>query len=119
MMMIEWGRCAAWIASALHAGGEPYKLKDVRERIESGDAQFWPGQRCAAVSRVIQHPRGRVLRIWLAGGDLGELSRMLGFADEYARDNDCVAVEVEGRKGWERVLSDYRPTSVVLRKEVN
>jgi len=29
----------------------------------------------------------------------------------------CRAVEIIGRKGWEKVLKDYEPTAIVLVKE--
>lgn len=113
--MDEWERCAPYIADALEGA---YTLEDVYREIEEGRAQFWPMRRSAVVTRIHRYPRGRVLRIWIAGGDLDELLGYLPAVDNYAREQDCNRVEIEGRKGWAKVLPGYRETKVVLTKEI-
>lgn len=36
--------------------------------------------------------------------------------EKYARDEGCKSIRIYGRKGWERVLTGYRPEHVVLEK---
>lgn len=111
----HWGRCAKYIEPALSGA---YSLGDVLNEITEGRARFWPMARSAVVTRIHDYPRSRTLRIWLAGGDMDELVGFLDAADNYARSEKCERIELEGRKGWAKVLTGYEVTNVVLTREV-
>lgn len=111
----EWERCREYLAPAVDP---TWTLEAVELELRERRAVFWPMERSAVVTQVMQYPNGRVLRIWLAGGDLDELRHFLPAADNYARSEGCVAVEIEGRLGWERVLPGYVKRRVVLVKEL-
>lgn len=111
----EWARCREHLSGAL-AG--LWTLAAVEQEIRAGRAVLWPMEKSAVVTQIHEHPSGRVLRIWLAGGDLSELLHFLPAADEYARERGCMQVEIEGRPGWERVLHGYRKQRVILVKEL-
>jgi hypothetical protein len=113
--MSEWERCRHWLDLALDG---THSIEDVRAEIEAGRAQFWPMPESACVTVVQDYPKGRALRVWLAGGDLDDLVKHLPVLDNYGREQGCGAIELEGRRGWERVLPGYRATRVVLRKEI-
>ena len=95
-----------------------YTLEDVWDEIENNRAQFWPMPNSAVVTQVLEFPRKRVLRIWLAGGELHELRRAIAHAEEYALHRGCTEVEIDGRKGWARALNGFTETRRVLTKEV-
>lgn len=111
----EWTRCRGYLEPAVD---ETWTLEAVEHEVREQRAVFWPMERSAVVTQIHAYPRGRVLRIWLAGGDLVELTHYLKAADNYARAEGCIAIEVEGRPGWERVLKDYSKRRVVLVKEL-
>lgn len=111
----EWERCKRHLGGAL-AG--LWTLDAVEQEIREARAVLWPLERSAVVTQIHAHPNGRVLRIWLAGGDLDELLHFLPAADAYAREQGCIQVEVEGRPGWERVLAGYAKRRVILVKEL-
>jgi len=55
----------------------------------------------------------------MAGGELGELQgEMLPAVEEWAKAKGCAAVEIIGRRGWGRVLDDYREPHALLKKEI-
>lgn len=110
----EWDRCAPYLEPAL----DGCSLEDVHAAIRDGRARLWPLERSAAVTEILRYPRLRALRVWLAGGDLDELRRNMGTLDAYARACGCDRIEVDARKGWQRVLTDYEMTRVVLTKEL-
>lgn len=63
-----------------------------------------------------------MLRIWLAGGTLEDgLAPVLHSAAREAKRLDCDAIEVEGRRGWERVLRPhgFEHKRTVLVKELD
>jgi len=69
---------------------------------------------------LVDYPRRRILRIWLATGDGEALERAVSVTDEIARNLGCDGVEIEGRKGWARrlVRHGYSMERVVLTKDV-
>jgi hypothetical protein len=111
----EWERAKHHIAPAL----DGWTLEAVESEIEQGRARLWTTENSAAVTQLHEYPAGRVLRLWLAGGDLDELRGLHdSIAERYAREQGCVRIEIEGRPGWERVFQGYRKTRVILTKEV-
>lgn len=105
----EWERCKPWITAALgyQDDDEHHTPDTVMGEVLAGRAQFFPAEKSAVVTRVHDEPEGRFLRIWLAGGDKDELLSLLHAADWWAREFGCRWIEVEGRVGWVRVLSDH------------
>lgn len=114
--MTEWERCKQYLVPALD---EAWTIEAVEQEINAGRAVLWPMHRSAAVTTIQEYPKGRVLRLWLAGGELDELLHFLPIADEYAISHGCIAIECEGRPGWEKVLPGYTKKRVVLTKELN
>lgn len=115
-----WERWGAGFEEALRHGGGAYALRDVREMVDDGRAQFWPSERGCVVTVVHDYPQRRILRVWLATGEWEAFDRAAGIADQIARNLGCDGVEIEGRKGWARKLAKhgYRMERVILTKDV-
>jgi hypothetical protein len=52
------------------------------------------------------------------GRDRDEWLPLLAGLEHYARAEDCKAMRIFGRRGWERVLPDYKAARVLLEKEL-
>ncbi|HYE43415.1 MAG TPA: hypothetical protein VEA15_08480 [Caulobacteraceae bacterium] len=111
----EWLRCAAWLEAALDGS---HSLDDVWAGVQAGEFHFWPGRRSAAVGELVRHPQRADYHVWLAGGELDELLEMERAASAFARALGCQRITLHGRRGWERVLKDYRPVFVALAKDL-
>ena len=72
----------------------------------------------AIVTEIVSYPKRRVLRFWLAGGNLNTLLKAEPDIVNWSKQYDCKGVEINGRKGWERVLKSYKPSSITLVKEI-
>lgn len=106
--MDEWNRCVPWLEAALEKSGNTHTIWDVWTKLSNGEAQFWPAPSWAAVTQLADYPRKKVLRIWLAGGNLDDLLKEgLPTAYDFAQQHGCSAVEVEGRGGWAKKLKNY------------
>jgi hypothetical protein len=79
-------------------------LAEARERLESGRAQLWLGDRSAGVTEIADDGR---LHIMLAGGAMSELLDMLPSVEAFARAHACPAVYLGGRRGWRRVFLKF------------
>lgn len=112
----SWERCTDWLQAALDGS---HTLDDVWAGVEAGEFHFWPGAACAAVGELVEHPRRRDYHVWLAGGDLRELTEMERSASAFARALACDRITIHGRRGWARALKDYRPVYLALAKELS
>jgi hypothetical protein len=110
-----WGRCVQHLQPALDFEYGLHRIEDVRAAIDRDEAQLWPAPEGTIVSEIKEYPSGtRVLRLWLAGGSLGYLMAAEPLIRDWGRERGCSASIITGRKGWKRVLPDYRHTADVL-----
>lgn len=114
----NWERCSEYIEAALKYAHDSHSLADVRQSVEEGTAQFFPFEKSAIVTEIVDYPNRSVCRIWLAGGDMGELLEGEKIVSDWAKSLGCHGMEIIGRKGWQKVLKEYEPTSIVLVKEL-
>ena len=103
-----WERSKPFLANALEQSGNEYTVDDVLREIEDDHAICYPTKKGAAGFRIARYPRKRMLRIWLAGGDMASsIESILEAADFHAKEHECDGIEVLGRRGWEKVLKPY------------
>lgn len=101
----EWSRCRPWIEAALPWCYGTHTIEDVERQIAEGRLQFWPGERCACVTEIIEYPRLKALNFFLIGGDLDELlNKMEPAVIAWAKSLGCTRVASTGRKGWSKAL---------------
>ena len=99
-----------------------YTLGDVRQLLESANAQLWVARTDGAllgvaVTKVFDFPQERVVEVSLAAGDEFERwGRFLKDIEEWAAAIGAKRVRIMGRKGWVRMLKDYKETRVILEK---
>lgn len=118
-----WPAVRPLVGAALaHADGR-YAPEDVLAALRDRRMQLWlageGGLEAVCVTEILDYPRqrrcnlflcaGRARRRWLAG---------LAAIEGWARAEGCAAMELQGRRGWQRLLPDYRPTHVLLRKDL-
>ena len=109
----KWKHCAPFINAALAYSGHSHTLDDVAEVVRKGDAQFWHAEDAGLVTEIIEYPRRRTLRFWLAGGDLNTLKDIEKDAIQWSKTWGCVASEIVGRRGWVKALEGYEDVATV------
>lgn len=81
------------------------------KRIASGQYQVWILNDIEALflTTIYEQQNGRLVcsLSWAAGDNAIRPDVVLPAIEAYARDHDCYAVEIMGRKGWERVVRNY------------
>lgn len=101
---------------------------DMVVRMISGEFQTWvlsdahDAPFAMILTEFIRFPVNNIFRFSLCAGDMGSLSRILDariLIEDYGRQLGADIIEVAGRRGWERVLPDYTPAAVILRKPVH
>lgn len=74
----------------------------------------------AGITAIYDLADGRMCKIEHFGGDDGRRGWIdqRAVIEQYARDQGCDRVMIEGRLGWQRVLTDYETTAVILEKRL-
>ena len=117
-MIEQWQRCSRYIQDALKYAGETHTIDDVFHAVAHGKAQFFPLEKSAIVTEIVDYPQRSICRIWLAGGELDELIEAEKSIAIWAKSIGCDGMEIVGRKGWQRQLKDYTASSVILVKDL-
>ena len=108
---------------APHTEGE-MEPDDYIEPLTHGDMQLWvvienKHVNAALVTQIIPYPQKKVLRlISLAGEDFQEIKDFLEMVEVFALKNECSALEMWGRKGWKKLLSDWKDSYIVYTKDL-
>jgi hypothetical protein len=99
-------------------------ITDIDRAIQSGDALAWIAWnglviKAAAVTQLSTIHGERFCTIVACGGQRrNEWLSLLADLERYAMAEGCKAMRIFGRRGWERLLPDYKPARVILEKEL-
>jgi hypothetical protein len=102
---------------------------DILDDIQDGFALLWvvhpegdPGRVVMAMeTKQIDTRDGTICEIVSLGGDLmGEwFDQILAEVERMAKAQGFISIRVVGRRGWQRMMRDYRPIGVVLEKRLD
>ena len=117
-----WSAVEPLLAPALMRGGE-MTMQTLAEALRDGRLVLWlawSGRlEAAAVTEIADTIAGRVCCIVACGGrDRANWLALRADLETYARRAGCARMRIYGRKGWTRVLPDYRATRIILEKEL-
>ena len=119
-----WEEVAPLLAKVTpHTEGE-LEPDDFIEPLTHGDMQLWVVIEekkviAALVTQIIPYPQKKVLRlISLAGDDFNKIKDFLDMVEAFAVKCECGSLEMWGRKGWKKLLSDWKDSYVVYTKDL-
>lgn len=118
LLVSEFFRVKRHIDAALEYAKDTHEPKDILHGVQQGFFQFFPLEKSAIVTEIIDYPKITSCRFFLAGGDLIELRDAERQVCEWAKTVGCRRVEIAGRPGWERALRGYDKAAVWLSKEL-
>jgi len=73
----------------------------------------------AMLTQLFDMRNGKICKMMECGGShMSAWKDMRSQIEQYAREEGCDRVLVEGRPGWARVFPDYRTTAVMLEKRI-
>lgn len=86
-----------------------YHSEDILRELVSGQYHLFTSEHSALVTTVIAYPRGDVLHLFLAGGNLEELEQLYLESEKYAKYMNCKSITLSGRLGWQKTfLKQYK-----------
>jgi hypothetical protein len=115
----NFDRCKDWIQAGLDRDAMGlYDLDGVRAMVERGDAQIWPTENGCMITTIETYPKAKVLRGWLAGGNLEEIQKSEPNIAKWAKHQGCDLVMISGRRGWLKAFSGYSESCTSLFKRL-
>jgi hypothetical protein len=111
--------------SSLHSEGE-LTTSDFYLALIEEEMQLWVAVEdgddviATLITQIVPYPQKKVLRLISVGGK--NMDRWLHFMkdiEEFARLTHCNSMEVWGRKGWKKILTDWKDSYVVYTKELD
>ena len=118
-----WPHVESFLGAACARSGD-WTLEALRgaiDRIEMLLWVLWDGEKlcAAAVTEVVIVPRGKICRIVVCGGERAvPWPQALAPIEAYARALGCMAIRIDGRRGWQRVFEDYAMQWITLEKRL-
>lgn len=118
-----WPHARALIKSAMDRTSLG-NFEDIEREVLGGLQQLWlawngTAIEAAAVTRlVLIGDRKICILVALGGRDRKRWLPLLAGIEQFARNEGCRAVRIIGRKGWQRILADYRANYVVMDREL-
>ena len=106
-----------------HTEGE-LEPDDFIEPLTHGEMQLWIVIEdkeiiAALITQVIPYPQKKVLRlISLAGEDFSKFKDFISMVESFAIRSECSSLEMWGRKGWKKLLPDWKDSYIVFTKDI-
>ena len=120
-----WAYVLPHIEAAIeHSEGELLP-EDVFPNLCMGDMQLWvvvndTKIQATVITQIIDYPRKNILRVLCLGGrGLKEWYHLFYQIEDFAKSNNCSAIEAWARKGFEKMLPDWKSSYQVLTKELS
>jgi hypothetical protein len=118
-----WSHVAPLVARAMRRGGMG-AFADVERSLGQGRALVWlawDGKDilAAAVTQLDLIDGVKLCTIVACGGQrFARFGHLIRGLERYAEAEGCTRVRICGRKGWARLLPDYRIQRVIIEKEL-
>ena len=97
---------------------------DVKQYLKNGTYTLWVaidgGKPIAAMTtEFAYYPRDKVCRVvTLAGKRMKDWIHHLDDVENWAKEQGCSYIDMYGRRGWLKVLTDWKEDSILLRKKL-
>ena len=90
--------------------------RDIEKLINEGKAFLFQNDKAVFIIEVLRFPKKKVLNAWLGAGCLEGIHELTPMIEDFGRKQGCIEIQMTGRKGWKRILSDADMTNIVLKR---
>ena len=121
---VVWDNIQEYIENVIdHSAGEA-NVADYYEYLTEGEMQLWVAADndnilACMVTQIAPYPSKRVLRIIALGGvEMEKWIEFLPDIEHWAMGMGCSSLEAWGRKGWLKILTDWKCSYHILTKDL-
>lgn len=118
-----WPHARALVKRAIDRTGL-CNFSGVEWEVLAGTHQLWlawngTAIEAAAVTQLVLIGERKICIIVACGGSgRKRWLPLIAGIEQFAKDEGCAAMRIIGRKGWQRILADYRANYVVMDREL-
>jgi len=119
-----WDQIESHLERAVpHSEGE-LEPDDFMSALADGEMQLWVALQediivASMITQIASYPRKRVLKIiTIAGEDMHKWIDNLYMVEDWALEHGCTSLECWGRKGWLKVLKDWKCSYHIITKDL-
>lgn len=117
-MTDEFDRAWQFLEPSAIRDGEHTK-ESVKLALDRGCRKLWVTDEYAVIAERVTFPSGLAVgSVWLAGGMLQPMLKLLPTVEDWMRSNGAVEARVNGRRGWLPVTG-YKEFRVAIRKDLH
>ena len=95
-----------------------WSIDEIRRELGNGALLWivWNGTelKAACVTRLAEIKGEKVCQVLVCGGSDEDWRTRFEEIEDYARNEKCVKAQIQGRKGWARIFSDYELAWITL-----
>jgi len=85
--------------------------------IFDGTFDFYVGEKSMAVAELLLTPKCKIYQCFLIAGEMAEVKKIIELGKQTAIKRDADFLQCIGRKGWSKVLHDFKLDSYIYTKE--
>jgi hypothetical protein len=120
-----WDKVVPLLEKAMkHSEGE-HTMDTLLETLETQNSQLWIGHEDgeivhAGITHILIYKTGKKAAeiFYLGGSRMKEWLEHINIIESWAKAEGCTSVRIIGRKGWEKVMKDYKPLYLTLTREL-
>lgn len=123
-LIAVWPVVAPILIRAIRIYGE-YTLEEVFEDLIARKKQLWVGGKTSItavlITEIFNQDNGqRFCHVSLCAGD-GAIDCIphLETVEKWAKESGCNRIEIAGRRGWAKLLKDYKVKKITLKKDLS
>jgi hypothetical protein len=117
-----WPYAAPVLKLATDRCGE-WSVAQLKSEINKGALLWiiWDGEalKAACVTRLVEIKGEKMCQVLACAGSNEDWRTRFEEIEDYARNEGCVKAQIQGRKGWQRIFSDYDLAWVTLRTRLD
>ena len=121
-----WHICCPLLEKVLKKSGEGnFEIEDVKKFIDRGVFQLWAWIEedkilACAVTEIITYPRRKICSVMMVGGSGLHIwkKEAVDMVADWGRKNGCTDIEGYVRRGWLKILKDWRVAWITIRRSL-
>ncbi len=109
------------LKKALAHGHHFTDLPEIIEKVRAGQWQWHQNRDGVCITAIHENKRGeRYLKGLFAFGDLNAVLELTDTVEEFARNENCVGIVFEARRGWEDFMKKlgWKTAGILMTKEI-
>lgn len=117
-----WPYVRPFLQNAAERCGE-WSIAEIRRELDGG-ALLWivwgeEKVRAACVTRLVLIKGEKICQVLACGGVGEDWRSRFAEIERYARNENCVKAQIQGREGWKRIFKDYETAWITLEKRLD